>query len=72
MRPDFYEILMEHNAHSTFLNPKGCCEALKKTYEMGKQDGVEELLKWLSEMEYFHEDTNFIKKRWENYVKDNL
>jgi hypothetical protein len=37
MKPDFYEILREHNVHSVFLNPKGIVEAMEKCFNMGEE-----------------------------------
>lgn len=35
MKPDFEEIIREHNVHQVFLNDKGMIKALEKTYDLG-------------------------------------
>lgn len=66
MRPDFLELVQEHNNHSAFLNPKGMVEALKISYEQGIKDGNEEVLNWLSKMDYLSDNINYIKEEWKN------
>ena len=47
MRPDYFELLKEHNEHSFFIDPKGLTNAMSICYEQGLTDGHHEVLQWL-------------------------
>jgi hypothetical protein len=66
MKPDFLYLIQEHNNHSAFLNTKGMVEALRISYEQGIKDGNEEVLNWLSKMDYLSDNINYIKEEWKN------
>ena len=66
MKPDFLELIQEHNNHSVFLNPKGMVNALKVSYQQGKEDGFEEILTWLSKMNHLSDNIEYIKEEWKN------
>lgn len=66
MKPNFIEILKEHNPHSSFLDLKGCRNAMNEVYEIGKKDGEEQILNWLSKMDYLSDNINYIIEEYKN------
>lgn len=66
MKPDFLQLLSEHNGHTFFLNESGLERAMEIVYEKGKNDGINEFLNWLSNMEYLSDNIQYIKEEWEN------
>lgn len=41
MRPNFEEILRDHNVHNILLNENSMIEALEKTYDLGIKENEE-------------------------------
>lgn len=70
MKPDFVELIREHNGHSTFLNMEGMVKAMKICYETGKNHGSQQVLDWMSQMEHLSDNINYIKEEWENQNKN--
>lgn len=66
MKPDFLEILKEHNEHSILLDSEGVLKALNICYEIGKKNGENEVLTWISKMDYLSDNIQYIKEEWEN------
>lgn len=66
MRPDYNELLNEHNLSSTLLDKKGCIIAMNICYEMGKKDGAQDVLNWLSKMDYLSDNIDYIIEEWKN------
>ena len=66
MKPDFLKLIQEHNNHSAFLNLEGLMKAMKISYQMGKSDGNDEVLDWLSKMDYLSDNIQYIKEEWKN------
>lgn len=66
MTPDFLKLIQEHNNHSAFLNVEGLMKAMKISYQMGKSDGNDEVLDWLSKMDYLSDNIQYIKEEWKN------
>ena len=69
MKPDFLELIQEHNGHSAFLDLKGLVKAMEICYEMGKTQGSQDVLTWLSNMEHLSDNIIYIKEEWENQNK---
>ena len=68
---DYIELIREHNLHSMIVNPDGLAVAMDKCYEQGKLDGEEELLNWLSKMDYLSDNMEYIIEEWKNLKNDN-
>lgn len=66
MKPDFLTLVFEHNGHSTFLNPEGMVKAMNVVYQMGKENGNNEVLDWLSKMDYLSDNIQYIQEEWNN------
>lgn len=66
MTPDFLKLIQEHNNHSAFLNVEGLMKAMKISYQMGKSDGNDEVLDWISKMDYLSDNIQYIKEEWKN------
>lgn len=66
MKPDYIKILVEHNLSSIFLDQSGCVEAMEICYEMGKKDGLMEILDWLSKTGHITNNTENILDEWKN------
>lgn len=62
MKPDFYQLMKEHNVHHMFLNESGIINALEKSYNQGTSD----LLNWLSEQSHLCNNINYIIEEWKN------
>jgi hypothetical protein len=71
MKPDYFELLKEHNEHSFFIDPKGLTNAMSICYEQGLTDGHEEILEWLSKMDYLSDNLKYIIEEWNNQNKKN-
>jgi len=69
MRPNYLELIREHNAHSLLLDSDGMIKALKISYEQGISDGQEEFIQWLSKMDYLSDNINYILEEWKNQKK---
>jgi hypothetical protein len=59
---DINRIIKERNVHSTFLNEEGLVIALKESYNLG----VEDVLSWLSKMEYLCPNVQYLIEEWNN------
>ena len=66
MKPNFSEILKEHNQHNTLLDSKGVLKAMNVCYELGKNDGVNEVISLISNMEHLSDNIQYIKEEWKN------
>lgn len=66
MKQDFLNLILEHNGHSAFLNLDGLMKAVKIVYQQGKEDGNQEVLDWLSSMDYLSDNVDYIKEEWKN------
>jgi len=66
MKLDFYDLIKEHNNHSVFFNPEGIMKAMNIAYQEGKKDGNQEVLEWLSKMDYLSDNIEYIKEEWLN------
>jgi len=62
MKPDFYQLIKEHNNHNMFLNETGIVNAMEKCYNQG----VDDVLTWLSKMDYLSDNMNYIIDEWKN------
>jgi len=69
MKPDFSELISDYNGHSFFLNETGLKKAMEVVYDKGKNDGINEVLSWLSTMDYLSDNIKYIKEEWENQNK---
>ncbi len=69
MKPDFTELIREHNVHSMVLNQDGLVEAMENCYKQGKIDGQDEVLNWLAKMDYLADNINYIIEEWKNQKK---
>lgn len=69
MKPDFLEILEKHNPHSVFMDKKSICEAMRECYFLGKNQGNQEVLDWISKMEHLSENVSYIVDEWNNQNK---
>jgi len=43
---------------------------MQKCYEKGKYDGQDELLEWLSKMDYLSDNINYMIQEWKNKKND--
>lgn len=66
MKPDYLEIIREHNSSSVFMDSEGLNKAMDISFELGKKEGAKEVLEWLSKMDYFSDNLQHIKEKWEN------
>lgn len=62
MSHDFDKIIEKNNIHSTFLNESGIISALKESYDLG----VNDVLEWLSKMDYLSDNIKYIIEEWHN------
>lgn len=69
MKPNFERIINESNNHSTLLDKKGLVSGMEKCYYQGVFDGQQELIEWLSKMDYLSDNINYILEEWENFKK---
>lgn len=69
MSPNFHDIMKEHNVHHMFLNETGVIKALEQSFNMGKTEGENEVLSWLSEMNHLSDNIKYILEEWENRKK---
>ena len=53
--------------HSSFLSERAIISCMKQSYKMGTQD----VLEWLSKMDYLSDNINYIIKEWENQNSEN-
>lgn len=65
-KPDYIDLIKEHNGHSVFLDLKGLSNAMDICYKKGKLEGQNEVLEWLSKMDYLSDNIQYIKEEWEN------
>jgi hypothetical protein len=66
MKPDYFELLKEHNEHSFFIDTKGLTNAMSICYEQGVSDGHDEVLEWLLKMDYLSDNIEYIIEEWKN------
>lgn len=66
MKPDYYELLKEHNEHSFFIDPKGLTKAMSICYEQGLTDGQNEVLEFLSQMGHLSDNIEYIIEEFKN------
>lgn len=66
MKPDYLELIREYNSHSILLDKDGCTKAMDICYEKGRVDGSNEVLSWLSKMDYLSDNIQYIKDEWKN------
>ncbi len=66
MKPNYFKLLAEHNLSSIFLDQTGTIEAMETCFEMGKREGHEEVLDWLSKMDYLSDNIQYIINEWKN------
>ena len=69
MKPDYTKLLKEHNISSMLLDETGCVNAMDICYKTGKEDGNQEVLEWLSKMDYLSDNIEYIKDEWKNQNK---
>lgn len=66
MKPDFLEILDKHNPHSAFMDKKNVCIAMRECYELGKNQGNQEVLDWLKNMNHLSDNLEYLIEEWNN------
>lgn len=66
MKPNYIEIIKEHNEHTILLDMDGMVKATDVCYELGKKEGHKEVLEWLSKMDYLSDNIQYIIQEWEN------
>ena len=66
MKPDFFELVLEHNQHNTFLNLEGMVSGMKTCYQQGILDGQKEVLDWLSNQKHLTNNIDYIIEEWKN------
>jgi hypothetical protein len=66
MKPDFVELIREHNFHSMMLNQEGVINALQICYEQGKIDGRDEVIEFVSNMTHLSDNINYIIEELKN------
>jgi len=66
MKPDYLQLIKEHNSHSIILDQEGLINAMDICFEKGKIEGVSQVFEWLSNMDYLSDNINYIKEEWEN------
>lgn len=66
MKPDFFDLLEKHNGHSKFLNAEAVVKAMKICYQLGLEDGNNEVLDFFSKMDYLSDNIEYIKEEWQN------
>ena len=66
MKPDFFDLLEKHNGHSSFLNTEAVVKAMKICYQLGLEDGNNEVLEFFSKMEHLSDNIEYIKEEWQN------
>ncbi len=69
MAPNYFNLLKEHNEHSFFIDTKGITKAMSICYEQGLTDGQNEVLEWLSKMDYLSDNIDYIIEEWKNQNK---
>lgn len=66
MKPDYLNLIAEHNLSSIFLDQTGTIEAMEICYQLGKKEGNQEVLEWLSKMDHLSDNIEYIKDEWKN------
>jgi len=66
MKPEYLQILVQNNLSSIFLDQSGCIEAMDICYIKGKKDGAEDVLNWLSKMDYLSDNIDYIIEEYKN------
>lgn len=66
MKPDYLNLLAKHNLSSIFLDQTGTIEAMEICYQLGKKEGNQEVLEWLSKMDHLSDNIEYIKDEWKN------
>lgn len=66
MKPDYHELLNEYTLTSTILDKTGTISAMDTCYKMGKKDGAQDVLDWLSKMDYLSDNIDYIIEEWKN------
>lgn len=66
MKPNFIELVQEYNNHSVLLDLDGMVKAVDLSYQKGREDGIEEVLEWISKMDYLSDNIQYIKDEWNN------
>lgn len=69
MKPNFIELVQEYNNHSVLLDLDGMVKAVDLSYQKGREDGIEEVLEWISKMDYLSDNIQYIKDEWNNQNK---
>jgi hypothetical protein len=62
MKDKLEEIYENTIPHSSFLSKKAVVNCMEQSYEMGRQD----VLQWLSKMDYLSDNINYILEEWKN------
>ena len=69
MKPNFIELVQEYNNHSVLLDLDGMVKAVDLSYQKGREDGIEEVIEWISKMDYLSDNIQYIKDEWNNQNK---
>lgn len=65
MKHDLMKIIKKNNVHSTILNEKGIVSAMEESYNLG----VNDVLDWLSKMDYLSNNIEYLIEEWNNQQK---
>jgi hypothetical protein len=62
MKDKFEEIYENTIPHSSFLSKNAVMDCMEQSHELGRQD----VLEWLSKMDYLSDNINYILEEWKN------
>jgi beta-lactamase class D len=60
MKPEFKKIYHDMIPHSSFLSEASILSCMYQSYQLGTED----IIDWLSKMDYLNKDVNSIKSEW--------
>ena len=66
MKIDYVKLIREHSGSFFFMDIDGLVKAMDVSFNEGKKEGTNEVLKWLSEMNYLSNNIENVKEEYLN------